>query len=341
MTQTESPPYEAFASEFHEITSHWMEQSIPVAILGHVRPDGDCIGSQVALARVLRSLGVDAVCFNQDPVPRTLTPFVGDTAFYQPEPSLLANRTAITTDCADFGRVGKTLQEAFSAVRLNIDHHISNPAYARTNIVVPRASATAEILASIFFLLPVKVDPVTAQALFIGIATDTGQFRYPNTTPHTFELARRLCDLGADPAAASFHLYEQESLGRVRLLQHFLASLRMELGNRVCIGTVAVGIYAKTATSREDSEGLVDYARAIEGVDIGVFLEEQDGVIKGSLRCKEERFRVDSVAREISGGGHACAAGFRVESTIAAFYPRLVDMLRDHLAAVDAGSTAS
>lgn len=324
----ESPSYEALASQFREIVRNWEGQKI--AVLGHVRPDGDCIGSQVALARVLRTMDVDAVCVNRDPIPRNLSSFVGDTPFYRADDFDPTGYTAVTTDCADQRRTGDRLANAFPEVAFNVDHHISNPGYAVHNIVVDSASATAEILGSIYTNAGLPFDAVTAQALYVGIATDTGQFRFNSTTPHTFELCRRLCEHGADPAAASYLLYEQESLGRIQLLQRFLASLQLEFNGRVCIGKIRDEDYLETGTTSEDSEGLVDYARSIEGVEIGVFLEEQSGFIKGSFRSKEPRFRVDSLARHVNGGGHACAAGFRIEDRIESFYPRLIEMLGNH-----------
>lgn len=327
-TTPESISYDALASEFREIVRGWEGQRI--AVLGHVRPDGDCIGSQVALARVLRDHGIDAVCVNRDPIPRNLATFVGDTPFYRANDFDPSGYIGVSTDCADLRRIGDTLAGAFPEIAFNVDHHISNPGYATHNIIVDTASATAEILGSIYTTAGLPFDATTAQALYVGIATDTGQFRFNTTTPHTFELCRRLCEHGADPAAASFLLYEQESLGRIQLLQRFLASLRLEFGGRVCIGMIHDGDYRETATTSEDSEGLVDYARSIEGVEIGVFLEEQDGFIKGSFRSKQPRFRVDALARHVRGGGHACAAGFRIEDRIESFYPRLLDLLRNH-----------
>lgn len=328
--------YEALASQFREIVHGW--EGKRVAVLGHVRPDGDCIGSQVALARMLRDLHIEAVCVNRDPIPRNLASFVGDTPFYRAEDFDPTGYIGVTTDCADLRRVGDSLANAFPSITFNVDHHISNPGYAVHNTIVYTASATAEILGSIYTTAGLPFDAITAQALYVGIATDTGQFRFNSTTPHTFELCRRLCEHGADPAAASFLLYEQESLGRIQLLQRFLSTLRTEFGGRVCIGMIHDEDYQETGTTSEDSEGLVDYARSIEGVEIGVFLEEQRGFIKGSFRSKEPRFRVDSLARFVNGGGHACAAGFRIEDRIESFYPRLLDLLRNHFESLAAAS---
>ncbi|MGA1204841.1 MAG: DHH family phosphoesterase [Opitutales bacterium] len=302
----------------------------PVAILGHVRPDGDCIGSQVGLARSMRAMGFDAVCYNQHRVPRNCQSFVGDTPFYEASEGVDSSRVAITVDCADRKRLGDILQEAYPQVYLNIDHHISNTAYGEHNIIVGHASATGEILGGILLDLGLPMDPMAAQALYVGIATDTGQFRFSSTTRDTFEICCHLMEKGADPAAAAMELYERESPQKLALLQRFLASFRYLCGGRVCLGIIDQEAWDATGACKEDTEGMVDYARAIDGVDIGILLEQHDGLLKGSFRAKDRVHRVDQLARQFNGGGHACAAGFNPECSMEEFYPRLVEALEKH-----------
>lgn len=318
---------------FKNLVASWRDQQVAVA--GHVRPDGDCIGSQVALCRYLLDQGVKAVAVNADPVPRNLHSFVKDTPLVKPDAYDWKDVTAVSVDCADARRMGAPLADALGGFAVNIDHHISNPGYATLNIVVPSASATAEILAELFIEVDYEPDRVTANALYVGIATDTGQFRFNSTSPRTFDICRWLCSHGANPAAVANDLYEQEKFGRLRLLQYFLSTLRLELNGRVCVGLIKDGWFEETGTTSEDSEGFVDYARAIEGVDIGVYVEEQKGVIKGSFRAKDPLLRVDELANRFNGGGHACAAGFRIEMGIKEFYPRLTATLAEHLRDVE------
>ncbi len=306
-----------------------------VAVCGHLRPDGDCIGSIVAVVRVLKSLGIDAIGINRDEVPATLKAFVGDTPLILASDFELDGHVAVTVDCADKKRIGDRLIELFPEVALNVDHHISNKAYAQENLIIATASATAEILAGFYMDLGYEIDAVTAQALYVGIATDTGQFRFPSTTPETFEIARRLCEYGAQPSVAAHELYECETFAKIKLLQNFLNSLSMEFDNRVCVGLIENGVYAETGATIDDSEGLVDYARSIAGVDIGVLIEDRDGALKGSLRAKNPFYRVDQVAKQFNGGGHACAAGLNVDnSSIKEFYPQLMEALGKHLEAL-------
>ena len=302
-----------------------------VLVLGHRRPDGDCIGSQVGLTRVLIELGIDARAVNQDPIPRTLTKFVGDTPFYSPDQVEGDDYTIVTVDCADKKRVGEELNTRFPDIFLNVDHHVSNNNYAKINFVLSDASATGEILAKFFLDNEMTIDSTTADALYVGIATDTGQFCYGGTNASVFEVCRRLCEYGASPAGVAYELYEREKPGRVQLLQRFLASFRMEHDGRVCIGTIRDSYYKETNTQPEDAESFVDYARSMEGVEIGALIEERNGKIKGSLRAKDPRFRVDILAKEFGGGGHACAAGLNVDKPLDEFYSELVEAIGKHL----------
>lgn len=310
----------------------------PVAILGHVRPDGDCIGSQVGLARCLRDQGFDVVCYNEHVVPPNCSSFVGDTPFFRAEEGVDTGRVAISVDCADRKRLGSTLQEAYPEVFLNIDHHISNTLYGKYNIIDGHASAAGEILGGMMLDTAMPMDAVAAQALYVGIATDTGQFRFSSTTRDTFEICCHLMEKGADPAKAALALYEQESPAKLALLQHFLASFQFVCGGRACIGTLDEAAWKETGARKEDTEGLVDYARAIEGVDIGILLEEREGAVKGSFRAKDPIQRVDLLAKKFNGGGHACAAGFNPDCSLAELRPRIEAALEEHFSSLEENS---
>jgi phosphoesterase RecJ-like protein len=333
--------YPAFSAEFARLLA--AQAGRKIAIVGHARPDGDCIGSQVALARMLAARGHDVVCINADAVPRRLKFLVQGMTFLRTEAALKLpdDRAAIFVDCADHARAGERLKERFPAPVAVIDHHLSNHGFAATNLVDSASAATCEILAGVFFDNDLPVDAQTAQALYTGILTDTGQFRFNSTSRRCFVLAGELVARGAHPADAGYELYERETEGKLKLLQHFLASLRLECSGRICIGRLPDGIFASTGTSAEDTEGLVDYARSIEGVDIGALIEERPGgAVKASLRAKDPAYRVDLVAAQFNGGGHACAAGLNLKAGAEDFYARLVAALADRVAAVDAAQKA-
>jgi bifunctional oligoribonuclease and PAP phosphatase NrnA len=309
-----------------------------VAVIGHARPDGDCIGSQVALARVLTARGSPSVCVNPDPVPRRLAfaargmTFVGaDEALLLPKDTL-----AVFVDCADDARAGERIRQRFPSPAGNIDHHLSNSGFAAANIVDSGSAASCEILAGLFLDEGIAIDACTATALFAGIITDTGQFRFNSTSQRTFVLAGELVARGASPPEAGYELYERESSGKLRLLQQFLASLTLECDGRVCIGTLPLGVFEATGTTAEDTEGLVDFARSIDGVDIGVLIEERpDGGVKASLRAKDPLCRLDLAAAHFGGGGHACAAGLNLKKGAVDFRERLLETLRGRLRIVD------
>jgi phosphoesterase RecJ-like protein len=326
--------YPKFFPEFAEFLTRLRGRK--VAVVGHARPDGDCIGSQVALARVLRALGHEVLCLNPDPVPRRLEFLVKGLTFLRPDYFAEDDYAGVFVDCADHDRAGEELKARFPSPVGNIDHHLSGVRFAEHNFVDSTSAATAEILAGMLFDNGLPVDAATAQGLYVGVLTDTGQFRFNSTSRRTFLLGAELLARGANPAEAGYELYERETAGRLRLLQRFLVSLRFECGGRICVGMLPDGVFAETGALPEDTEGLVDYPRAIDTVDIGVLVEERAGSIKASLRSKNPAFRLDLVAAQFGGGGHACAAGLNVkDAKIVSFYPRLVAALAAQLRAVD------
>jgi phosphoesterase RecJ-like protein len=329
--------YPEFSAQFaHLLTSLSGRR---VAVCGHARPDGDCIGAQVALTRVLAARGYDVICVNADPVPRRLQ-FLTRGVVFQPIEEVLRSteeRAAIFVDCADHARGGDRLKGRYPTPFAVIDHHLSNGGFATHNLVDSRSAATCEILAGVFFDCGLPVDAESAQALYAGILTDTGQFRFNSTSRRCFVLAGELVARGAHPAEVGYELYERETVGKLRLLQEFLASLRIECGGRACVGTLQPGIFAATGSNPEDTEGLVDFARSVDGIEIGALIEKRvDGSLKASLRAKEPRYRVDLIAARFNGGGHACAAGLSLKQGGEDFYSRLIAAMGESLARVDA-----
>lgn len=315
-----------------------------VAVIGHARPDGDCIGSQVGLARILAAAGYDVTCINADVVPRRLQFLVPGMKFLRVDDVLDATRdfAAVFVDSADAARPGERLKMRFPRPVGNIDHHLSNIGYAEVNLVDSGSAATGEIIAGLALDAGLAIDAVAAQGLYAGVVTDTGQFRFASTSRRTFLIAAELLARGAKPPEVGYELYERESMGRMQLLEHYLASLKLECGGRVCIGVLAKGAFAETGTTAEDTEGLVDYARAIDGVDVGVLIEERDdGSVKASLRAKEAIFRMDLIAGKFNGGGHASAAGLNLKQGTENFRARLIAELAQQIARVDAQRKAA
>ena len=306
-----------------------------IAVIGHVRPDGDCIGSQVALCRVLRSLNIESVCVNNDPVPAYLEFLVQNTPFHRGAEFNFEGWDVVTVDCADAKRTGENVGPRMPKPLGNIDHHISNTLYGEMNLIEGTSSATGEILAGFFLDCDYEIDSDTANAAYVGIATDTGQFRFASTTKGTFELAGKLIDCGVDLGRVNIELYERESFAKLELLQRFLSSLQLHFEGRVCVGLLEDGVYDEVGANTDDSEGLVDYARSIDGVDIGVLVEERVGKIKGSLRAKEQKYRMDIIAKQFNGGGHAAAAGLNFDASLEEFVPILLKAIGEQIERVD------
>jgi len=347
--------YPEFSQKFAALLPVLRERG-RVAVVGHMRPDGDCIGAQVGLARVLAAAGVrEVTCLNADHVPRRLSFLTAQTPILH-APEVLPRAdfnagdfSAIFVDCADAARCGAELHAAFPKPFAMVDHHLSNQGFAIHDFLDADSAATSEILAGIFLDLGLPIDAQAAQALYTGLVTDTGQFCYPATTPRCFAIAGELIARGARPAAISHELYERESLGRLRLLEAFLKTLRLEFGGRFCFGFLPKGVFEATGSTVEDTEGLVDYARSIEGVEIAALIEERveaewrgGGVkMKASLRAKNPIYRVDKIAAKFGGGGHACAAGLSVEADRDAFCAELLAAVSAQIAEVEASGAVT
>ena len=306
-----------------------------VAVLGHVRPDGDCIGAQLALCRILRARGADAVCVNHHAVPYNLKGFVRDTPFFREEEFENDGRVAVAVDCGSLSRLGKSLLEkAFpQGVFASIDHHESNERYAtEENIVVTNAAATCHILAGFCADLGVEIDAPLAEALYVGICTDTGNFQYPRTTGEVMELAARLVRAGASPAAISHELYEQEKFSKLALLQRYLATATLLADGKVAVAWIPKDAFAATGTTREDAENFVNYLRNVAGVKIACQLEQSHTGVKGSIRVSDDALRADLLAAKLNGGGHVRAAGFNLDGAdVDRDRGRIVAVLLEHL----------
>ncbi len=281
-----------------------------ISVIGHIRPDGDALGSQVALTRVLRALGYDACAVAYSPIPKNLYFLIGDTPIVFNDKNADLRDAAILVDCASLDRVGDLFLSRLPECLLNVDHHISNPGFGKNNIVVTDAAATCEILAGLFIDFDFPIDHATAQALYVGIATDTGQFCYNTTTARVFDLVHRLVKLGAVASAAANELYFNDPLAKRKLLQVFLSRMEIHCGGRFMLSVLHDSDYAETGAAYEDAEGLIDFLRNIEGVEIVAFIDDRTSFAKTSLRSRSSDYDVSKIASEFGGGGHKMAAGY-------------------------------
>jgi phosphoesterase RecJ-like protein len=297
--------------------------------VGHVRPDGDCIGSQLALALALRGQGHEAVCWNEDPLPRKLEFLDPDGLMQKPKRGQPFD-CAIATDCATFERLGKAgecIQDR--RVFINIDHHESNTRYADINWVDPREPSTGELMFRLFTAARWPVTPKIADCLFTAISTDTGSFQYPTTRPGTYYAAGKLVDRGADLAKICNEVYQSYPLSRVRLLRHVFNKFRLAHDNQIAYFWLKQADFVRTGAQPDESEGLIDHIRAIEPVVVAcVFEEMAPDLVRVSLRSKSEAVDVGEIAKHFNGGGHPAAAGARIHGTPLSVQRRVLNALK-------------
>lgn len=290
-----------------------IRESNTICVAGHVRPDGDCIGSQLALAMALKNLGKTVCCWNEDPIPRKLAFLDTDSLMQTPKPGLYFD-CVIATDCASFerlGAIGNCIRKR--GIFLNIDHHQSNTRYADINWVAPRQPSTGELICRLLRAANWAITPPIADCLFAAISTDTGSFQYPNTRPTTFYVAGKLVDRGADIGRVCNEVYHSYPLSRVRLLKHVYNKFRLIHDDKVAYFWLKKADFARAGAQQEDSEGLIDHIRNIEPVVVACLFEElEPELIRVSLRSKDERVDVNEIALQFGGGGHPAAAGARI-----------------------------
>ena len=282
-------------------------------IVGHMRPDGDCIGSQLGLALALRNEGKRVTVWNQDAIPLKYKFLVGEGLIEKPKAGQKFD-CVIATDCASYerlGKVGEFVKER--KVLINIDHHATNPRYGDVNWVSPREPSCGEL---IYRLMKVARWPITkpiADLLFTAISTDTGSFQYPNTRPGTFHAGAELVTRGANLAKICDEVYQSYPLSRAKLLQHVYSKFRMTDDNRVVWLWLKKKDFTRTGAESDDTEGLIDHLRAIEPVVVAcVFEEVEPELTRISLRSKNPQVNVSEICGLFGGGGHPAAAGARI-----------------------------
>ena len=302
-----------------------------IAVMSHVRPDGDALGSQLALGLSLRALGKEVRIWNEDGMLEKYS-FVPDADLVTKPPDEPEDvEVAVALDTAIQNRLGTCLTAIKSAkVWINIDHHPSNPRYGDLVHVASDCPATGQIIYELLKEQGLPMNTEIATNLYVAISTDTGSFQYPNTTARTYEIAAELVRAGVDVGSTNQLLYENYPRRRVELLRELLRTLRFERGARVASFSLSLKTAADLGVLPEDNEGLIDHIRAIRGVVVAVFFEElADGKVRVSMRSKDQRFDVCAVAQKFGGGGHTLAAGARVRGSLAEVESKVLEAICD------------
>jgi phosphoesterase RecJ-like protein len=302
-------------------------------LVTHENPDGDALGSLVAMQAVLRALGKDSIMF----IGRDEFPLPYEYAFFRFEglvsdvPHDIARRTIVFLDC---GNVDRNAVDVGASPVVNVDHHHDNTRFGTINHVVAEASCTAEIVWDLMRGLGVELTPEIAEALYVGLVTDTGRFMYENTGPAAHIMAADLIEAGVDVHEIYRRLYEGVPEPKLALLTRALGRVQRFDGGRLTFARLTREDFVETGAEESYTEGIIDHLRAVEGTKVAALAreltyEDKRGAAKVSLRATDGAVDVSLIARAQGGGGHRQAAGFATAMDPAA----LVAFLREAIAA--------
>jgi phosphoesterase RecJ-like protein len=310
-------------------------------VVSHENPDGDALGSLLATTLALRALGKDAVMYlaGDAPFPREYA-FLDLSEVVRELPADMEERVLFAVDCANERRIGESRDPIERAkLVVDVDHHHDNSRFGDVNMIVAEASSSAEMVRDVLRELDVPLTPEIAEALYVGLVTDTGRFQYSNTTPKALRLAAELVEAGADVHGIFRHVYETVQFAKLKLLARALERAQVFESGRLVVSYLVRGDFADVGAEEPFSEGIIDYLRAVEGSEMVALIREpprDDGPKhRISLRSSHDEVDVSAIARQRGGGGHRQAAGFSSEESI----PEIVEFIRSAYAQLAAEST--
>jgi phosphoesterase RecJ-like protein len=291
-----------------------------ILLLTHENPDGDALGSILALQLALEQLGKDSVMYlyGDAPLPTEYS-FMPLAELQRRLPDDWRERVLIAVDCANETRIGPDPEPLQGApLVLDIDHHHDNTRFGQINLIVPNASSTGEVLRDVFAELGVELTPEIAEALYIALVTDTGRFQYSNTTAKALRLAAELVEAGADVHQIFRRVYETVQFAKLKLLARALERAQIYDGGRLVVSYLLRSDFTDIGAAEAYSEGIIDSLRAVEGADMAALIREpRDGPARRvSLRASNDELDVSAIARKAGGGGHRQAAGFSSDDSI-------------------------
>jgi phosphoesterase RecJ-like protein len=306
-----------------------------VLLATHTNPDGDAIGSLIAMGLALETLSKRITLYNENHLPAVYRFLPAVDRVVEQLRTVDRYDTAIILDCSELERIGK----AASRVRriptiINIDHHITNTSFGNYQLVETTASSTAEILYHLIKKMAVPFNLDIATLIYTGILTDTGSFRFSNTNQASFTICQEMVGMGVNPHDIAKHVYGTYSLGRIKLLNLALDSIEISKNGKLSMMTLTRKMFEETGTQTEDLDGMINYAKRIEDVKVAVLIQQNlNGTEKSanpnlfhvSLRS-DGTIDVAEIASAFGGGGHSSAAGFSIESALSDLRLKMLDL---------------
>src|SRR5688572_11951418 len=317
-----SPPTEMTTTADLDAVVQAIRDRDSFLVTTHENPDGDALGSLLAVHLALGSLGKDSVMFVPGPAP-----LPGEYRFLPLEqlrrelPDDAAERTLVAVDAANESRLGADAAALHSSpYTINVDHHHDNSRFGDVNLVDAEASSTAEVLRDVMRELDAKLTPELAEPLYVALVTDTGRFQYTNTTPKALRLAAELVEAGADVRKVFQKVYENVQFAKLKLLARALERAQVYAGGGLVVSYLLRTDFAEVGAAEPYSEGIIDYLRAVEGAEMAALIREPprggSPARKVSLRASHDELDVSAIARRSGGGGHRQAAGFASDDSV-------------------------
>lgn len=280
----------------------------------HARPDGDSIGSQLAMAYALEFLGKEVTIVNKDPAPGPIMAFPGVSTIHVSDHVTGDYDAAIIMECSDIGRTGVSGLDRYFLI--NIDHHPGNAAYGHINWFHPSAAACGEMVFDLVHALGVPLSIEIATHIYLAILTDTGSFHYSSISPRTFDICKQALEAGVDPVLVARNVYDSNNMGRLKLFGSVLSAMRIDPSGRIAIVYLDHEMARTAGGTYEDTEGLVNLPLTVKEIQAVVFFKQTEGDdYRVSMRSKGD-IDVGAVAKTFGGGGHKNAAGCSVRGPI-------------------------
>ncbi len=312
-----------------------LKRSRTILVASHANPDGDAVGALLALGLALKTMNKGVCVYNQSPTPAIYRFLPSVSAIGQTVPTPAEFDSVVILDCGAMERVGEVVEHIRNApMIINIDHHVTNTRFGHLQLIDADACASAELVYRLIKLLPVKINRPMAMAIYTGILTDTGSFRFSNTNQAAFSICAEMMACGANPYDVAQYVYGHYSLGRIKLLNMALDSLEITPNGKISIMSLTQKMLKITGTQNEDIDGIINYARRIEDVEVAALIHEIAEETKQGDRHKrchvslrsDGSVDVAGIASQFGGGGHASAAGFSLAASLDEIKAIMIDL---------------